>query len=135
VSDLYERLMAAADGDWGQEAAVDLLHRHGRWLQTLDGNGYIEHDPEFEDYASIDWDTVARALNDTGSLDTIALSILVGSGSERQVLAAAASLGGGEPVRLRSGFGSLDHVNRRIVLHAIAHAMAGRTYAREVLPL
>ncbi|RFU83649.1 hypothetical protein DY218_27465 [Streptomyces triticagri] len=149
---LHEQLTASAQGDWGLEAAVDLLAAHGRWLPTLDQHGWITYGSDcFEDcepgcdtahttdieYAAIDWTGISGALlidrrtRDTEERD---YALLVGSGSERGMLQLACSIAAGTQTSVRGALSSLDSGNLRLALRAIMHAARGRAYAEEVFP-
>lgn len=149
---VYDDLMPTAEGDSGREAALRLLHDHGRWLPTLHDHGWITYGPDEEDaatgdynepYAYVQWDKVAKVLTDVldghtyyGSQDLgdAERALLVGSGSERLVLLIACSLADSR-VRapLNSIGSSLDTMNRTFVQRAIAHSIGGRTYADSLI--
>lgn len=149
MDDLYATLAATARGDLGREAAVDLLHRHARWLPTLYAWGWLTDLSQSEDlgddengYAPepwivVQWTAIAAAL-DTGATGVESepeRALLTGTGSERSVLRIACSLAANSPAGLRSCLSGLDSVNLRLVLHAIVHAAQGEVQARRVFPL
>lgn len=138
--DLYKMLRDTARGDAARVAAVDLLFLHGRWPQPLYDHGYIHTTtPEDEGYEGpppegwepavyIRWKRVVGVLDctvtDIPSRDRDAL--LVGSGSERRMLALACSLAGAHRINVGDIFTSLDTNNRRLALACIS-AAAGLT--------
>lgn len=137
--DLYKMLRDTAHGDAARIAAIDLLFLHGRWPQTLYDHGYIHTTtPEDDGYegpppegwepsAYIRWSRVADVLNHKeNGLWEDRTAILVGSGSERNMLSIACSLGAGTPISLADIFTSLDINNRRLALACIS-AAAGLT--------
>lgn len=110
-------LRAGACGVHVEEAAVELLLRHGHWA----GHGEFVRrfaqvpacpDPGGAPVAGIDWQGAVGGL-DGGGLGCAA--------SEAGVLRIAASLGGGVPVSLRAVLGGLDHVNIALVARAVLH--------------
>lgn len=117
-------LRAGARGVHADEAAVDLLLRHGHWA------GHGEFARRFTQVlagapvACIDWQAAAGDLGGAG---------LACSASEAGVLRIAASLGGGVPVSLRAVLGGLDHVNIGLVACAVLHAN-GTTSATLMVP-
>jgi hypothetical protein len=144
TDDLYEALQKTAEGDWGREAAVELLILHGRWLTALEEHGYIggyhddvDHAHGVTDDPYVKWQDVFNVLTRTtvAARTDAERALLVGSNTERNVLLVACSLGRGTPVSLSRAFDSLDENNRLLVLHAIAHSMGGRRYAETVVPL
>jgi len=112
-------LRAGARGLYVEEAAVELVLRHGHWLGREDFTGRFIHgqaDPELtgdQPVAAIDWRGAVAGL-ERGELPC--------SGSELSVLKLAASLGGGCPVSLRLVLGGFDHVNITQVAEAVLHA-------------
>jgi hypothetical protein len=115
---LRAMLCAGARGVHADEAAVELLVRHGHWT----GHGEFVRrfawvgacpDPGEAQVAGIDWQAAAGVLDGGG---------LACSGSEAGLLRLAASLGGGVPVSLRAVLGGLDHVNIALVARAVLHA-------------
>jgi hypothetical protein len=122
-------LRAGACGIYADEAAVELLLRHGHWA----GHGEFARrfaqvpacpDPGGVPVAGIDWQAAASGLGGAG---------LACSASEAGVLRIAASLGGGVPVSLRAVLGGLDHVNIALVARAVLHAN-GITSATVTVP-
>ncbi len=122
-------LRAGACGVHVEEAAVELLLRHGHWA----GNGEFVRrfaqvqacpDPGGAPVAGIDWQGAVGGLGGSG---------LACSASEAGVLRIAASLGGGVPVSLRAVLGGLDHVNIALVARAVLHAN-GTTSATVTVP-
>jgi hypothetical protein len=123
-------LRAGARGMHADEAAVELLARHGHWT----GHGEFARrfaqvaacpDPGGVPVACIDWQAAAGGLDGGG--------LLACSASEAGVLRIAASLGGGVPVSLRAVLGGLDHVNVALVARAVLHAN-GTTSATVTVP-
>jgi len=122
-------LRAGARGMHADEAAVELLVRHGHWA----GHGEFvcrfawaggRPDPGDAQVAGIDWQAAAGGLGGAG---------LACPASEAGVLRIAASLGGGVPVSLRAVLGGLDHVNIALVARAVLHAN-GTTSATVTVP-
>ncbi len=122
-------LRAGACGVHADEAAVELLVRHGHWM----GHGELVRrfawvgacpDPGGAQVAGIDWQAAVGGLDGGG---------LACSGSEAGLLRVAASLGGGVPVSLRAVLGGLDHVNVALVARAVLHAN-GTTSATVTVP-
>ena len=116
---LIAMLRAGARGLFVEEAAVELVLRHGCWIGREDFTGRFVHeqaDPEpagDQPAAAVDWQGAAEGL-ERGELPC--------SGSELSVLKIAASLGGGCPVSLRLLLGGFDHVNIALVAEAVLHA-------------
>jgi hypothetical protein len=112
-------LRAGARGLYVDEAAVELVLRHGCWICREDFTGPFVHeqaDPELtggQPAAGIDWRGAVEGL-DRGGLPC--------SASELAVLRIAASLGAGVPVGLRGVLGGFDHVNIALVAGAVLHA-------------
>ena len=115
---LAAMLRAGARGVYADEAAAELLARHGHWT----GHGEFARrfaqvracpGPGGAPVAWIDWQAAAGGLDGGG---------LACSASEADVLRLAASLGGGVPVSLRAVLGGLDHVNIALVARAVLHA-------------
>lgn len=122
-------LRAGARGLLADEAAVELLLRHGHWA----GHGEFVRrfaqvgacpDLAGAPVACIDWQAAAAGLGGAG---------LACSASEASVLRIAASLGGGALVSLRAALGGLDHVNIALVARAVLHAN-GTTSATVTVP-
>ncbi|MGH3180429.1 MAG: hypothetical protein ACRDOH_20520 [Streptosporangiaceae bacterium] len=116
---LAAMLRAGARGLCVDEAAVELVLRHGYWVCREDFTGPFVHgwaDPELtgdRPAAGIDWQGAVEGL-DRGELPCAA--------SELAVLRIAASLGAGVPVDLRAVLGGFDHVNIALVAGAVLHA-------------
>lgn len=120
-TELITELRAWAAGDYGIEAAVDLLAAHDTWLHRRDFRDACVHATAAQLVADFDLPLVwldfdaAAHLADHGTVPA--------SGSEMQVLAIAAELAGSPCSRplgdLLRGF---DHANTTRVLDAIAHA-------------
>jgi hypothetical protein len=114
-------LRAGARGLRADEAAVELMVRHGYWIGREDFSGRFVREvtgPELELadeqlLAGIDWNGAVGGL-EGGELPC--------STSEQAVLRIAASLGAGMPVSLRVVLGGLDHVNIALVAEAVLHA-------------
>ncbi len=122
-------LRAGACGVHADEAAAELLVRHGHWT----GHGEFVRrfawagacpDLAGPQVAGIDWQGAADGL-DGGELAC--------SASEAGLLRLAASLGGGVPVSLRAVLCGLDHVNIALVARAVLHAN-GTTSATVTVP-
>jgi hypothetical protein len=119
-------LRAGACGMYADEAAVELLLRHGHWAghgEFVRRFAQVEACPDLAGApaACIDWQAAAVAG-------------LACSASEAAVLRIAASLGGGGPVSLRAVLGGLDHVNIALVARAVLHAN-GTTSATVTVPV
>jgi hypothetical protein len=111
-------LRAGARGVHADEAAVELLVRHGHWTEHAEFAArfaWVQACPEPGGVAvaGIDWQAAAGGLEGGG---------LACSASEAGLLRLAASLGGGVPVSLRAVLGGLDHVNIALVARAVLHA-------------
>lgn len=139
--DVPAALMASAEGEPGNEAAVWLLTEHGHWLRQLHHHGYITY---FDDhtYGRIEWVHVAAACE--WPLPQFAQApaepeggwpYLHGSGSERGMLAIAASLDRGVPVDLRDALSSLDGTNLNLALCAMLWSARGRREAERRFPI
>ena len=111
-------LRAGARGLHADEAAVELLLRHGHWA----GHGEFVRrfaqvgacpDLAGAPVACIGWRAAAAGLGGAG---------LACSASEASVLRIAASMGGGALVSLQAVLGGLDHVNIALVARAVLHA-------------
>jgi hypothetical protein len=113
-------LRAGACGIYADEAAVELLLRHGHWA----GHGGFARR-----FAQV------PACPDPGGVPVAGMggAGLACSASEAGVLRIAASLGGGVPVSLRAVLGGLDHVNIALVARAVLHAN-GTTSATVTVP-
>jgi hypothetical protein len=122
-------LRAGACGVHADEAAVELLLRHGHWAghgEFVRRFAWADACPDLAGVpvAGIDWQAAAGGLGGAG---------LACSASEAGVLRIAASLGGGVPVSLRAVLGGLDHVNIALVARAVLHAN-GTTGAAVTVP-
>jgi hypothetical protein len=110
---LVAGLRTQAQGVYAAEAAVELLIAHGNWLRRPDFCDELVDGPR-GDFAWIDWHRIPEFLEHTGC-----------SGAEARILALAAELVGVDTGRgldeLLST--SLDDVNRRLVLDAVAHTL------------
>jgi hypothetical protein len=112
-------LRAGARGLYVEEAAVELVLRHGYWIGREDFTVRFVHgqaDPEpagDQPVAAIDWHGAVEGL-ERGELPC--------SSSELSVLKIAASLGGGCPVSLRLLLGGFDQVNIALVAEVVLHA-------------
>jgi hypothetical protein len=120
-------LRAGACGVHADEAAVELLLRHGHWARHREFVRRFARVDACPDLAGapaacIDWEAAAAGLGGAG---------MACSASEAGVLRIAASLGGGALVSLRAVLGGLDHVNIALVARAVLHAngTAGATVA------
>ena len=145
--EVLEALWPTAEGDRGREAALLLLHAHGRWLRTLDAHGWVTYGPDEEDaasgdyndaYAYVQWDRVADAIGKDWKVGAdpasdAVMALRVGSGSEHGVLLLACSLAAGTDFSFHS-LSSLDKTNTRLALRAVAHALQGRAYADGQFP-
>jgi hypothetical protein len=104
---LIAMLRAGARGLYVEEAAVELVLRHGYWIGREDFTGRFvreQADPEpagDQPTAAIDW---------LGAVEGLERGELPCSGSELSVLKIAASLGG------------FDHVNIALVAEVVLHA-------------
>jgi hypothetical protein len=116
---LTAMLRAGARGLYVEEAAVELVLRHGYWIGREDFTGRFVHgqaDPDpvgDQPVAAIDWHGAVEGL-ERGELPC--------SSSELSVLKIAASLGGGCPVSLRLLLGGFDQVNIALVAEVVLHA-------------
>lgn len=114
-------LRACAAGLYCEEAAAELLIRHGAFLRRGDFAAFIWEDISITDgttpMAGIDWDAAITALN-TGNLSA--------SSGERSILRLAASIAGGIPVDLRDTITSLDDRNLELLLAAVRRAAGHR---------
>jgi hypothetical protein len=121
-------LRAGACGMHADEAAVELLVRHGHWVghgEFVRRFAWAGGCPDLGAAAAgIDWQAAVGGLGGAG---------LACSASEAGVLRIAASLGGGVPVSLRAVLGGLDHVNIALVARAVLHAN-GTTSATVTVP-
>ncbi|MGY2080477.1 hypothetical protein [Modestobacter sp. SYSU DS0657] len=110
-------LLRAAVGDYAAEAAVLLLANDGHWLprlQTADLitialDGALDGGP----WAAVLWPELDGALR-TGAI--------TGTGSQRRLLRAAASLADGQSVDLADLTAGLDRDAVRLLLAALSHA-------------
>jgi hypothetical protein len=119
-------LRAGARGLYAEEAAVELVLRHGRWVGRGDFTGrFIRPGMGGGQPAVIDWRGAAESLG-RGELPC--------SASEVSVLEIAASLAGDCPVSLRLVLGGLDHVNITLVAEAVLHAN-GTAGGRVIVPV
>lgn len=109
-------LRAHARGDYGTEAAVDLLIGHRRWLERpdfLDALVLTDRERHRTPLAWICWPQVPAFLADAPC-----------SSSEARILRLAASLAGTDPARpLSDLLTGLDDSNTALVAGAIAHAL------------
>jgi hypothetical protein len=122
---LAAMLRAGAAGWHADQAAAELLLRHGYWP----GQGefvrrFVRAGAGATPAAWVDWQGAVDGLDGGG---------LAGTGSEGAVLRIAASLGGGLPVSLRAVLGGLDHVNIGLVAEALLRAN-GTTAATVSVP-
>jgi hypothetical protein len=123
-------LRAGARGLYSEEAAVELVLRHGHWARRVDFTGRFIHGQAGPGLgggqpAVIDWRGAAESLG-RGELPC--------SASEVSVLEIAASLAGDCPVSLRLVLGGLDHVNITLVAEAVLHAN-GTAGGRVIVPV
>jgi hypothetical protein len=124
---LAEALRAQAKGAYAAEAVAELLIRHESWLRRHDFVHLIEVFPSFADtsvlMASVDWEAVSELLPATQD----AAGDLAASGSERCILAVAASLAGyPSALPLDDLLIGLDDSNGLLVLRSLQHARRGR---------
>ena len=121
-------LRAGACGLRADEAAAELLVRHGHWMgrgEFVRRFAWVQACPDpARAVAGIDWREAIDGLDGGG---------LACSASEAGLLRVAASLGGGVPVSLRAVLGGLDHVNIALVAGAVLHAN-GTTGATVTVP-
>jgi hypothetical protein len=111
-------LRARAAGRYCQEAAAELLIRHGTFLRRPDFAAFTDAGTSITDgttpMAGIDWDAALTALR-TGRLP-----------ASSGVLQLAASLAAGTPVPLRDTVTSLDNANLGLLVTAVRHAAGHR---------
>ena len=113
---LTAALRACSKGMYCDQAATELLIRHGTWLRRddftarfiLTGTG-----PADDITAAINWDEAITALH-AGDLPC--------SSSEAAILRLAASLATATPVTLRHAITGLDQANLYLVINAIRNA-------------
>jgi 8-oxo-dGTP diphosphatase len=113
---LTSALRACSKGMYCDQAATELLIRHGTWLRRddftarfiLTGTG-----PAGDIAAAINWDEAITALH-AGDLPC--------SSSEAAILGLAASLATATPVTLRHAITGLDQANLYLVINAIRNA-------------
>lgn len=123
-------LRAGARGLYAEEAAVELVLRHGHWIGREDFTGRFiceQVGPGLaggQRAAAIDW---------RGAVGSLGRGELPCSGSELSVLEIAASLGGDCPVGLGLVLGGFDHVNITLVAEAVLHAN-GTAGGRVIVP-
>ena len=110
-----------ARGVFRDEAAVELLIGHARWLGREDFLGIaVEFGRGLGDgpvRAAVDWEAAVAGL-DGGRLPC--------SGSEAQMLRLAASLAGGVRLDLGSVLSGLDEHNAALVASAVVYATGHR---------
>lgn len=106
-------LRVGARGAYATEAAVELLIAHGTWLRRADFRTACVDD-DGHTLAWIEWDTVIDFLNDTPS----------STSEESMLLIAAELIGVDTHVPLGHLLTGLDDRNSRLVVDAIAHALA-----------
>jgi hypothetical protein len=127
---LTAMLRAGARGLYAEEAAVELVLRHGHWIGREDFTGRFVREqagPEragLQPVAAIDW---------RGAVEGLGHGELPCSGSELSVLKIAASLGGGCPVSLQLVLGGFDQVNITLVAEAVLHGN-GTVGGRVIVP-
>ncbi|MCZ2830002.1 hypothetical protein O2W14_14275 [Modestobacter sp. VKM Ac-2986] len=126
--DLESALLRAAVGDYAAEAAVLLLADSGHWLPRLQAAGLVSIalDGDAVDggpWAAVQWGDLDGALR-AGRIS--------GTGGERRLLRAAASLAEGQPVDLADLTAGLDRGELTLLLAALAHA-AGSHEHHDVL--
>ncbi len=122
-------LRAEACGVLADEAAAELLARHGHWTghrEFVRRFARVDTCPDRggAQVAGIDWRGAAGGMDGGG---------LACSGSEAGLLRVAASLGGGVPVSLQAVLGGLDYVTIALVARAVLHAN-GTTSATVTVP-
>lgn len=110
---LAERLICAAQGNQGREAAVWLLVSHGHWIEEIDRLGAY---------------TVFGGDAPLVAWECLTSDRAVATASEWHVLKFARALAEGAPVDLTS-LGRVDEVNVLSVLHAMAWAARGEEWA------
>ncbi|MGY1683393.1 hypothetical protein [Geodermatophilus sp. SYSU D01176] len=118
--ELQGALLRGAVGDHAAEAAVLLLVNTGHWLAQLQSSGLIDVFPDASDpqeplAARIRWADVMADL-------TAAQGRLRGGATERRLLTAAASIGGGQPLDLCDLCTGLGRSPLGWVWAAMAHA-------------
>ena len=117
--ELAATLRAGARGLFAEEAAVELVLRHGYWIGREDFTGRFVHGQAGPELAG---DRRAAVTGWRGAVEGLERGELPCSGSELSVLKIAAGLGGGCPVRLGLVLGGFDHVNIALVAGAVLRA-------------
>jgi hypothetical protein len=130
---LIAMLRAGARGLYVEEAAVELVLRHGCWIGREDFTGRSVHEQADPEPAG---DQLVAAIDWQGAVEGLERGELPCSSSELPVLKIAASLGGGCPVSLRVVLGGFDHVNIALVAEAVlpANGTLGGTVGVPVPP-
>ncbi|HEX9540367.1 MAG TPA: hypothetical protein VGA04_19575 [Streptosporangiaceae bacterium] len=116
---LTAMLRAGARGLFVEEAAVELVLRHGYWAGREDFTGRFVREQSGPELAG---DQLAAVIDWRGAVEGLERGELACSGSELSVLKIAASLAAGCPVSLRLVLGGFDHVNITLVAGAVLHA-------------
>ncbi|MGY1748461.1 hypothetical protein [Modestobacter sp. SYSU DS0511] len=115
--DLEGALLRAAVGDYAAEAAVLLLANDGHWLPQLQTAGLItialDGALDGGPWAAVLWTELDGALRS---------GAITGTGSQRRLLRAAASLADGQSVDLADLTAGLDRDAVRLLLAALSHA-------------
>jgi ADP-ribose pyrophosphatase YjhB (NUDIX family) len=109
-------LRARSKGIYCDQAATELLIRHGTWLRRNDFTTqfiFTQAGPSGNITAAVSWEEAITALHE-GNLPC--------SQVEASILRLAASLASTSPVTLRDIITGLDHANIQLVLNAIRHA-------------
>jgi ADP-ribose pyrophosphatase YjhB (NUDIX family) len=109
-------LRAWSKGIYCDEAATELLIKHGVWLRRDDFTTqfiFTEAGPSGNITAAVKWEQAITALQ-AGNLPC--------SGSENSILRLAASLASASPVALRDVITGLDQSNIHLVINTIRHA-------------
>jgi hypothetical protein len=116
--DLESALLRAAVGDYAAEAAVLLLADSGHWLPRLQAAGLVSIALDGDAVDGGPWAAVLW-----GDLDgALRAGRISGTGGERRLLRAAASLAEGQPVDLADLTAGLDREELTLLLAALAHA-------------
>jgi hypothetical protein len=123
--DLESALLRAAVGDYAAEAAVLLIADSGHWLPRLQAAGLvtIALDGDAVDggpWAAVQWGDLDRALRS---------GLISGTGGQRRLLRAAASLAEGQPVDLADLTAGLDRAELVLLLAALAHAAGSHEHS------
>src|SRR5260370_31057433 len=105
---LTAMLRAGARGLFVEEAAVELVLRHGYWAGREDFTGRFVREQSGPELAG---DQLAAVIDWRGAVGGLERGELAGSGSELSVLKIAAGLAAGRPGRPRPVPGGVGHVD------------------------